>query len=415
MAAFLGPRRMIRCAVTLALGIVCAPALVMAAPAAPPAQAPAGNGGTPKPTGLAKIPNLPTAAPDMLMLADALVRGGHVAEARLMLQKVIVDYPDSGWAKWGYLGLGFLELARGRMDDAYPYYQAAATPGFSNDTATVVLALLNAQAGNTAAAAATLDAMAVNASSRQAVRDAAAVGAGYVRYWAGDYAGAAIAFAVLPDNNPGSPLADDALYGLAQSFTQLGDPKSAEQVLERINEMPAQGFDDTHVRPALRRLEFREILRATRKRYDDVPLGQPEQMLTALLDVNGRVLAKGSLATLAKKRKRAADGTAIAAAAHDANAALARRRMTHISTDAPMGSAPSGARNSDATVTPAPDDGQAHPAADDTRHHAPPAEAGGVGAGLVVLLLVVVALAVVIRRRWGLPIFRRAASRPAGR
>src|SRR5262245_45341718 len=220
-----------RCAVTLALGIACAPALVMAAPAAPPAQAPAGDGSAQKPTGLAKIPNLPQSAPDMLMLADALVRGGHVDLARLLLAKVITDFPDQGWAKWGYLGLGFLELARGRMDDAYPYYQAAATPGSGYDTATVVLALLDAQAGNTAAAAATLDAMAVNAASRQAVRDAAAVGAGYVRYWAGDYAGAAVAFAVLPDNNPGSPLADDALYGLGQSFVQLGEPKLDEQVL----------------------------------------------------------------------------------------------------------------------------------------------------------------------------------------
>src|SRR5262245_25452224 len=403
-----------RCAVTLALGITCATALVVAASAAPPAQAPPGHCSAQKPSGLSKIPGpLPTKAPDMLMLADVLVRAGHVAEARLMLQQVIVQFPDSVWARWGSLGLGFLELARGRMDDAYPYYQAAATPG-SYDTTTVVLALLDAQAGNTASAAATLDRMAVDGSLRQAVRDAAAVGAGYVRYWAGDYAGAAVAFAVLPDDNPGSPLADDALYGLAQSFQQLGDPESADQVLVRINEMPAQGFDDTHVRPALRRLEFREILRATRKRYDDVALGQPDQMLTALLDVNGRVLAKGSLKTLAKQRKRAAERAAFAAAARDANAAPARRSMTHISTDAPMGAAPSGARNSDATVTPAPDDGQAAQPAD-ARHHAPLAEPGSGGAGLLVLLLVVVALAVAIRRRWGLPIFRRAAARPAGR
>jgi len=394
-----------RSAVTLALAIMCAPALIMAAPAAPSAQAPAGDGSAQKPSG-------PPKAPDMLMMADVLVRSGRVAEARIVLAQVIVHFPDSVWAKWGNLGLGFLDLARGRMDDAYPRYQAAAT-GLPNDTTTVVLALLDAQAGNTASAAATLDLMAVDASLRPAVRDAAAVGAGYVRYWAGDYAGAAVAFAVLPDNNPGSPLADDALYGLAQSFQQLGDPESAEQVLERINEMPAQGFDDTHVRPALRRLEFREILRATRKRYDDVQLGQPDQMLTALLDVNGRVLAKGTLKALAKKRKRAAEGSAIAAAARNANAALARRSMTHISTDAPMGPAPSGARKSDATVTP-----PAAPPADGSRHHAPPAEPGGAAAGLLVLLLVVVALAVVIRRRWGLPVFfrfRRAASRPAGR
>jgi MYXO-CTERM domain-containing protein len=398
---------MIRCALTLALGIVCAPALAVAARASPPATAaPGGNGW---PGRLSKIPGpMPSTAPDMLMMADALVRSGHVLEARLVLQQVIAQFPDSGWAKWGALGLGFLELARGHFDEARPFYEAAATPGFSQDTALVVLALLDAQAGDTATAAATLDRLAVDASVRQAVRDAAAVGAGYVRYWAGDYEGAAVAFAVLPDNNPGSPLADDALYGLARSFQRLGDPKAAEEVLERINEMEAQGFDDAHVRPALRQLEFREILRATRKRYGDVPLGQPDQMLIALLDVNGRALAKGSLAALAKQQKRAAEGTTIAAAAGDAKAYLRRRNMVHVSPDAPMGPAPSGERKSHATVTAA-DDGNANPSAD----HASPDASGGGGAGWLLLLLVIAALVIVIRRRSSLPIPKRAASRPA--
>ena len=409
MAAFLGSSRMIRRALTFALIIACVPGLAGAAPASAPAKT--ANGAQPRPNPLSKIPGpAPTTAPDMLMLADALVRTGHVLEARLLLQQVIDQFPNTGWAKWGALGLGFLELARGNFDGARPFYEAAATPGFSQDTAAVVLALLDAQAGNTDAAAATLDSLAVNANVRQPVRDAASVGAGYVRYWAGDYEGAAVAFAVLPDNNPNSPLADDALYGLARSFQRLGDPKSAEEIFERINEMPAQGFDDTHVRPALRQLEFREILRATRKRYGDVTIGQPELMLTALLDVNGRVLAKGSLAALAKQQKKAAEGSTIAVAAGDAKAYLKRRSMVHISTDAPMGSAPSGERESNATVTGADDGSPARPAK--APGHAPPKESGG-GAGLLVLLLVVVVLAVVIRRRWGLPVFKRAASRPA--
>jgi TolA-binding protein len=408
MAPFVGPRCMIRCALTLALGIACAPVLAVAAPASPPATAaPGGNGW---PGRLSTIPGpMPSTAPDMLMMADALVRSGHVVEARLVLLQVIAQFPDSPFVKWAPLGLGFLELARGHFEEARPFYEAAATPGFSQDTALVVLALLDAQAGNTATAAATLDRLAVDASVRQAVRDAAAVGAGYVRYWAGDYEGAAVAFAVLPDNNPGSPLADDSLYGLGRSFQRLGDPKSAEEVFERINEMEAQGFDDQHVRPALRQLEFREILRATRKRYGDTPFGQADQMLIALLDVNGRVLAKGSLAALAKQQKRAAEGTAIAAAAGDAKAYLRRRSMVHISPDAPMGSAPSGERDSHATVTAA-DDGSAKPA-NPTSDHAP--DASGGGAGLLLLLLLIAALAIVIRRRSSLPIPKRAASRPA--
>jgi tetratricopeptide (TPR) repeat protein len=346
----------------------------------------------------------------MLMMADALVRGGRVLEARLVLQQVIVEFPGQGWAAWGQLGLGFLDLARGRFQDAWPHYEAAVTTNFSKDTATVVLALLDAQAGNTDAAAATLDRLAVDASVRQPVRDAASVGAGYVRYWAGDYEGAAVAFAVLPDNNPGSPLADDALYGLARSFYKLDDPKSAEEVYERINEMEPQGFNDQHVRPALRQLEFREILRATRKRYGDVPIGQPEQMLTALLDVNGRVLASKSLAAMAKQQKRAAEGSTIKVAAGDAKAYLRRRNMVHISTDAPMGSSPSGERESNAKVTPA--DAGAPGAANQAPGHGRPAESGG-GAGLLVLLLVVIVLAIVIYRRRNPPAFKRAAPRPA--
>ena len=209
MASFVGPRCMVRCALALALalGIACTPALAVAAPPSPAKE------GRPKKDLLSKMPpeSRPTTAPDMLMLADALVRGGRVLEARLVLEQVIAQFPNTGWSMWGYLGLGFLELARGHMEEARPFYEAAATGGFSAATAQVVLALLDAQAGNTAAAAATLDRLAVDATVRQPVREAAAVGAGYVRYWAGDYEGAAVAFAVLPDNNPGSPLADDAL------------------------------------------------------------------------------------------------------------------------------------------------------------------------------------------------------------
>jgi tetratricopeptide (TPR) repeat protein len=322
--------------------------------------------------------------------------------------------------------MGFLELARGRMEAARPYYQAAAGQGFSQDTALVALALLDGQAGNGMQAAAILDAMARDPARPLALQQAAGLSAGYVRYWAGDYQGAAVAFAAVADNYPDSPLADDALYGLARSFSQLGDPESAEQVYERVNEMPAQGFDNQHVRPALRGLALREIIRATRERYGAVPLGQPEQMLIAVLDVNGRVLAHGSLRQLAKQGKRAAVGSTLAKAAQDAQLALARKRKTTLlSTDAPMGPAPTGATGSATVTKAATDDTVPTPAtvpgdpAADTAHpgatHAPSSEEGGGGGGVILLLLIVGAI-YLIRRRWGLPaIFRRAASRPAGR
>src|SRR5262245_27515713 len=241
-------------------------------------------------------------APDILLRADALVRGGHLPEARTSLNQVIEQFPNTPWAGWGELGLGFLQLARGRMVEARPHYEAAAAGGF-RDTASVVLALLDAQDGKTTQAVAVLDALAHDPSRSSSVREAAGLGVGYVRYWAGDYGGAALAFAAAADAHPGGPLADDALYGLAQSFLQLGDPVSAEQVLERTGEMPALGFADPHMRPALRTLSLREILRATRKRYRSVPVGQADQMLVALLDVNGRALANKALASLAEDER----------------------------------------------------------------------------------------------------------------
>src|SRR6185369_1199664 len=99
MAPFVGPRCMIRCALALALGIACTPALAVAAP-----PSPATDGSTDKPGRVPKIPaaSMPTTAPDMLMMADALVRGGHTPEARYVLEQVIAKFPNTGWSMWGY-------------------------------------------------------------------------------------------------------------------------------------------------------------------------------------------------------------------------------------------------------------------------------------------------------------------------
>jgi hypothetical protein len=281
----------------------------------------AGGGDTARGSRLSGSP--PTTAPDMLILADGLLRSGRLAEARTLMSQVTEQFPDTGWARWGELGLGFVELARGRLVEAQPHYEAAAVGGF-RDTALIVLALLDAQDGKTAEGAALLDVLASDPSRRPSVQEAAGLGAGYIRYWTGDPRGAALAFAEVADRHSG-PLVDDALYGLARAFIQLGDPMSAEQVLEHIGEMPAQGFDDPQPRPALRNLSLKEILRATRKRYDAVPLGQADEMLVALLDLNGRVLATEELAQLASSGGRAPAGTSLGDAARLAAAALARQ------------------------------------------------------------------------------------------
>src|SRR5262245_64224878 len=162
-------------------------------------------GSAPAAPGVSGLPQPSQAtAPDILLRADALVRAGHLPEARILLNQVIEQFPNTPWAGWGKLGLGFLQLARGRMVEARPHYEAAASGGF-RDTASVVLALLDAQDGKTTQAVAVLDALAHDTSRSSSVRDAAGLGAGYVRYWAGDYGGAAPALAADADGTPGRP------------------------------------------------------------------------------------------------------------------------------------------------------------------------------------------------------------------
>jgi len=357
----------------------------------------AADGGARTLPGSSRVPEPAAAsAPDMLILADGLVRGGRLPEARTLLNQVREEFPDTAWARWGDLGLGFLALARGRTVEARPYYEAAAVGGF-RDTASIVLALLDAQDGKTAEGAAVLDVLASDPSRSPSVQEAAGLGAGYVRYWTGDYRGAALAFADVADRHGGGPLVDDALYGLARTLLQLGDPMSAEQVLERIGELPAQGFDASRVRPALANLSLREILRATRQRYDSAPLGQADQMLVALLDVNGRVLATEALAKLARSEGRAPAVTSLAEAARNAADALARQRVT---------ARPStGTRTSDATGAERAQDaanqsGASPGGAPQARQHAGGAGAADSGrARLLVLFALLATLVVPIVRR----------------
>jgi tetratricopeptide (TPR) repeat protein len=365
-----------------------------------------------RPPGLERIPGpLPTTAPDMLMLADALVRGGHLPEAVILLELVTQRFPGTGWAQWGELGLGALEVANGHFDEARPHLQAAAT-GFSRDTALIVLALIDGDAGASAQALATLQSVAADPAARPAARDAAALGAAYVRYWAGDWSGAAVAFGSFAETHPDGPLADDALYGLAQAFLHLGDREAADEALQRIDELPVEGFDDQHVRPALRHLALRELVRATRERYQAVPLGQPDQMLTALLDVNGRVLAHGTRRILEKADARKAHGATLGGDHAAGAAAGAGRRGGMVGVDQPMGAPGSGAGH-DADVRRAKRAGgtaaDADPAADGAASPDGTARADGAaqphgGAGVAIAALAVLVLVLVVRQR------RRAAS-----
>src|SRR4029453_13070001 len=76
-------------------------------------------GAAPKTPGVSGFPQPSQAtAADILLRADALVRGGHLPEARILLNQVIEQFPNTAWASWGELGLGFLQPPPGRLVEA---------------------------------------------------------------------------------------------------------------------------------------------------------------------------------------------------------------------------------------------------------------------------------------------------------
>lgn len=229
-----------------------------------------------------------------LMLADSAMRHGQPGNARKLLKEVLEQYPDTGWGRWANLGLGTLEMSRGHLEEARPYFDAA-NGGFAKDTATTMLGLIDAKLGKTDEALTALEGLANDPSRSDDARQAAALGAAYARLWSGDYEGAAVAFGALADSNHEGKLADDALYGLGRSLIQMGDREAGEEVLRNLSDQPAQGSVPARVRSQLLGLEFRDVLRSTKERYKEVQLGKPEALLGALLDVNGPVLARGAL------------------------------------------------------------------------------------------------------------------------
>jgi hypothetical protein len=306
---------------------------------------------------------------DLLALGDALLRGGEPAASVPLYRTVLARSPDTETAGWAHFALGWIALAAGNVATARRHYETIVAGGWGSRTATAILALVAASAGDGARAVETLDGIANAADTPPTLRLFAMLCGGYARYWSGDYRRAAIAFDVTALAHPTSRLVDDARYGAAWSAYRAGDRAAALSTLRSIAGSrigPPRGRVDRD----LVDLDLRALFRASLRRYEGTPPGNPDDTLVSLVDLDGPALARAAL------RRAAAEAGAV---------------------DAPAsGASPAGARGeSPPTVRAAPAPGPPEPV--------PPTMTGGTPGRRPALLLVALAIIAVVTGRFWQP------------
>lgn len=239
--------------------------------------------------------------PALLLLADAHVRGGQVGAARRVFAQVLAQTSDPEAAGWAHLGLGWSAMLRGDFSEARPQYALVAAGMWAPDVAAVMLGLVDAAEGRALRAVSTLERIADAPETAYQLRGFARLAAAYARYWAGDFPGAAVAFDDAASAQPFGPLVDDARYGLAWSLLRSGDRSSAIDALRAVATDGAAGINPPRVPMSLLNLELRSMLRASMTRYRRVPVGQPRELLVALLDGDGSALARAALVHLGEE------------------------------------------------------------------------------------------------------------------
>jgi hypothetical protein len=249
-------------------------------------------------------------APAVLIIADALVRRGDLRRARRLYALVAKAPGDQGvWADAARLGLGWVAISRGHVDEARRYLggQAGPTAGLSR----VLTALLDAAQSRPGAPEALAE-LARDASLSPQLREAARLGTGYAYFWARDYAQAEVAFrrVVRP------PLADDAAYAAAWTSHVAGDDAAARPALTAL-----AGDADPSTGPVSRRLVRLEppaVLRAGLGRNPALHVATDDTWVADMLDGDGRQLARAALRLLGWDAT--ADGRASGSEPHAASA-----------------------------------------------------------------------------------------------
>lgn len=239
-------------------------------------------------------------APAVLAIADLQIRRGRMRSAASILETAVARRLGDPWEGWAGLGLGWIRLQQGRIEDARSHLASVAkTTGTRGDFAVLMLGLIDAAEGRSGAARGRLDAVIADASSID-LQQTARLGVGYAHYWNREYAEAATAWDVALPALRGSVLADDARYAAAIARHQAGDVATAMLMLREL----AAGSPDSkgHCKRELVDLEPWEILKATFKTYrrSSGSLRPPESRVLELINLDGVSLARVAVRRVAE-------------------------------------------------------------------------------------------------------------------
>ncbi|MCW5891082.1 MAG: hypothetical protein KIT14_11100 [bacterium] len=231
----------------------------------------------------------------LVAVADAELRAGH-PRAAVRAYRELRQRDAGPLSELADLALGTLALELGATAGTRDNLVGLlGDPGPNGAIARLLLALDDAGDGNTDAAVAAFERLAGAPDVMPAVRNAARLGAGYARWWAGQYEGAVAAFDLAA--NAGDPrLADDARYAAARARLALGQEDAARRAWEAL----AAGVPETRNAPkpssALLDLEYRAVVRSAARRYRRGPVMGPADRALLVLDLDGVTLAKAALA-----------------------------------------------------------------------------------------------------------------------
>jgi hypothetical protein len=256
--------------------------------------------------GAGSVHRLPTLL--LLAVADVHLRAGRTRSATRFFREV-ARRDDAGppWTTFAELGLGWAALLRSDYRSAERHYGAAADDPQLGPLAEVMIGWVGAvRARGGDEAAQRLDEIASRQSASHPVRQVAYLGAGYARYWHGDYAEAAEAFDRLALAFPSSPLVDDARYAAAWSRVRAGDAErgiAGLVALAATDSDDAPGDADTAAGADRARIELapRAVLRAGQRRVATTSgFAAPDVRMVASLDADGRAMARRALALVAR-------------------------------------------------------------------------------------------------------------------
>jgi len=250
--------------------------------------------------------------PLLLVVADAYLRAGRPREAAAALTAPAAP------PEWAGPGLAWIALQSGDLADAHARYARLAEQG-GDPLPRVIVGLLEAANGRTRAAMTALDDVAADPAVPAKLGEVAALGAAYAQLWVRDFVGAEDRFSAVAARHPDTLLTDDARYGAALARFRRGDRDGAAAALQELagpDPGPARASRDLlNLRPAA-------ILRAGRRRYGRLPFQLPVDSLRAVLDVNGRTLARAALRRVEARDELPAVGEPIAGGGRDAGSDL---------------------------------------------------------------------------------------------